>query len=185
MEAARENGINKLLKKMQINFNDSANVYHNAKLLLKIYSSAVWNTRDTIDELLCSCSEAYQTNDIAGLESLVSMYENKDVQVLEGRLRSVAQNKIIIDIVEKSMVHVKEYPAHGELYYDILSKNFFVKFPYTESEILESLNISRSTYYRRRKEAITTFGVSLWGYILPNILRALTNTRNETFLRQN
>ena len=185
MEAINGNRFGLLLKTIHIDFNGNAHVYHNAKLLLKIYASAVWKTRDTIDDLLSSYSEAYQTNDISGLESLVGMYEDKDVQMLEAKLISIAQNKIIIDVVEKSMVHVKEYPVHGALYYDILSKNFFVRFPYTEPEILEALSLSRSTYYRRRKEAISTFGVSLWGYILPNILRVLANNNGETFLRQN
>lgn len=158
--------------------------YHNTKLLLSIYSSAVWNTRDTVDELLNSYSEAYDGGDIAALECLVSMYEGNSVRQLESRLRCVVQNKIMIDIVEKNMLHVREYPYHGELYYNILNKNYFVRHPYTETEILEALCLSRSTYYRRRKDAITTFGISMWGYMLPQVLRKMKSYR-ETFLRQN
>ncbi len=32
----------------------------------------------------------------------------------------------------------------------------------SETEILKSLNMARTTYYRKRKEAIHLFGVSLW-----------------------
>jgi len=172
------------IQKSELEKKNNVNVYHNARLLLKIYSSAVWNTRIAADDLLDSYSEAYQINDIAGLQSLVSMDENNNVKRLEDRLRSVAQNKIIIDIVERSMLHVKEYPRLGELYFSIINKNFVVKYPYTESEMLESLNLSRSTYYRRRKESITTFGVSLWGYILPDVLDKL-NPYYRNILRQN
>jgi len=174
------NALEALARELDISQNTAA--YHNAKLLLKIYSCAVWNTRDAVDELIYAYSEAYESGDIAALESLVSMYENNSVKQLEGKLRCVAQNKIIMDIVEKSMMRVQLYPMQGELYYTILSKNYFTGYPYTESEILESLNISRSTYYRRRKEAITVFGMSMWGYIIPSVLIQLKST-SETFLR--
>ena len=174
------NALEALARELDISQNTAA--YHNAKLLLKIYSCAVWNTRDAVDELVCVYSEAYENGDIAALECLVSMYENNSVKQLEGKLCCVAQNKIIMDIVEKSMMRVQSYPMQGELYYTILSKNYFTGYPYTESEILESLNISRSTYYRRRKEAITVFGMSMWGYIIPGVLIQLKNT-SETFLR--
>ena len=168
------NALEALARELDISQNTAA--YHNAKLLLKIYSCAVWNTRDSVDELVYAYSEAYENGDIAALECLVSMYENNSVKQLEGKLRCVAQNKIIMDIVEKSMMRVQSYPMQGELYYTILSKNYFTRYPYTESEILESLNISRSTYYRRRKEAITVFGMSMWGYIIPSVLIQLKST---------
>jgi len=183
VEALKENDLNMLLKKFKINSGEKESVYHNAVLLLRIYSSAVWNTKAAVDELLYAHSETYMSGDIEALECIVSMYESNSVRQLESKLRCVAQNKIMIDIVEKNMLHVREYPCYGELYYNILNQNFFVKYPYTESEILESLNISRSTYYRRRKEAITTFGVSMWGYILPCVLNEIKQ-RRETFLRQ-
>lgn len=176
------NGLEALARELDISQNTAA--YHNAKLLLRIYSCAVWNTRDAVDELLCAYSETYEIGDIAALECLVSMYESNSVKQLESKLRCVAQNKIIMDIVEKSMMRVQSYPMRGELYYSILSKNYFVGYPYTESEIMESLNLSRSTYFRRRKEAITVFGMSMWGYILPNVLIELKKT-GDTFLRQN
>lgn len=176
----QSNGLEALARELDINQNTAT--YHNAKLLLRIYSSAVWNTKASVDELLCSHSETYESCDISALECLVSMYESNCVKQLESKLRCVAQNKIIIDIVERNMLHVREYPFHGDLYYTILNKNYFVKYPYTESEILESLNMSRSTYYRRRKDAITTFGISMWGYMLPNVLREISST-GETLLR--
>jgi len=183
MEAIKESGLNMLLERFKINAGEKENIYHNAILLLRVYSSAVWNTKAAVDELLYVHSETYENGDIAALECLVSMYEGNSVRQLESRLRCVAQNKIMIDIVEKNMLHVREYPYNGELYYTILNKNYFVRYPYTESEIIESLNLSRSTYYRRRKEAITTFGVSMWGYMLPNIVRKI-KVNCETFLRQ-
>jgi len=182
--------LGELIKEINTVETNDKQTYHNANLLLNIYSSAVWNTRETVDNLLYEHSEAYASNDISGLHSLVSMYENKDTRQIEEKLRCVAHNKLIIDLVERCVLHVRDYPRYGNLYYEILNKNFFVKYPYTEAEITDALSLSRSTYYRRRKEAITTFGISLWGYVLPNVLTALknnllTNNHNETFMRQN
>ena len=33
----------------------------------------------------------------------------------------------------------------------------------TESEILSEIGMERSTFYRRKKEAIVVFGFSIWG----------------------
>ena len=177
----KSHALEALARELDISQNTAA--YHNAKLLLKIYSCAVWNTRDAVDELVYAYSEAYEIGDIAALECLVSMYESNCVKQLESKLRCVAQNKIIMDSVEKSMMRVQSYPMQGALYFTILSKNYFTGYPYTETEIVESLNISRSTYYRRRKEAITVFGMSMWGYILPKVLFQFKKT-GDAFLGQ-
>ena len=40
-------------------------------------------------------------------------------------------------------------------------------FRYTESELLEILNLERSTFYDRKKEAVMLLGIALWGYAIP------------------
>ena len=37
------------------------------------------------------------------------------------------------------------------------------KFQYTEAEMMEELNLERSSYYRRKKEAVIVFGLAIWG----------------------
>lgn len=41
------------------------------------------------------------------------------------------------------------------------------KAQYTESELLEILNLERSTFYDRKKEAVMLLGIALWGYAIP------------------
>lgn len=60
-----------------------------------------------------------------------------------------------------------EYPDCGEVYADILRKCYLSKKTYKESEILTLLEMERSTYYDKKKIAISLFGVVMWGYILP------------------
>jgi hypothetical protein len=52
-----------------------------------------------------------------------------------------------------------------------LSNTYFVKKKYDEHELLEILDISRTTYYRLRKKAICIFGTILWGYVLPEVMK--------------
>lgn len=61
----------------------------------------------------------------------------------------------------------------GELYYEILTKQFIYRFNSTEKELLEELNIERSVFYDRKREAIYLFSVCLFGYSIPEVLEEL------------
>ena len=50
----------------------------------------------------------------------------------------------------------------GDMYYEILNKEFFSKTIYTDDEIAEELSLARSTFYRRKREAILLCGVLIW-----------------------
>ncbi len=159
------------------------NVYHNAKKLLKIYSKTAWETSGKYADVLNSFSDEYGVNDIKGLEIIASFSDTSETLKLSDRLLSVGENKLIIEVINSALIKLREYPHLGELYYEIIYKNYFVKFKYTESEILERLCLSRATYYRRRKEAINLFGISLWQLTIPKVLNIINHV--DAFLRQN
>ena len=146
------------------------NIYHNAKVLLKIYSKTAWETSEKYSDIIYSYENEYGISDISGLEIIASLADETELNELSERLLSVGENKLIIDAVHSALMRLKEYPHKGELYYQIIYKNYFVKYKYTESEILESLCLSRTTYFRRRKEAIHLFGISLWKLTIPKVL---------------
>ena len=77
------------------------------------------------------------------------------------------ENKWMIDHIDKAMSKVYEYYNNGRLYHEILSKGYLTAFRYTESELLEILNLERSTFYDRKKEAVMLLGIALWGYAIP------------------
>ena len=81
--------------------------------------------------------------------------------------------KVIIAIVNNAMVKLKTYPRNGKLYYKILTNTYFVTNKYSESQLLEILDISRTTYYRQKKKAICLFGVILWGYVIPDVIKGI------------
>ena len=85
----------------------------------------------------------------------------------EHRVSNLFENKWMIDLIDKAMSKVYDYYNNGRLYHEILSKSYLTAFRYTESELLEILNLERSTFYDRKKEAVMLLGIALWGYAIP------------------
>lgn len=54
-------------------------------------------------------------------------------------------------------------------YYEILVKQFIHRFNSTEKELLDELNIERSVFYDRKREALFLFSVCLFGYAVPEL----------------
>jgi len=77
--------------------------------------------------------------------------------------------KAMVNIINDALLKVKLYPRKGELYFDIINKCYLVKYKYSENELLDSLQISRTSFYRHKKSAVNLFGVTLWGFILPSL----------------
>ena len=75
------------------------------------------------------------------------------------------------------VLHKKLYSGTGDVAayngYEILTKQFIYRFNSTEKELLEELNIERSVFYDRKREAIYLFSVCLFGYSIPEVLEEL------------
>ena len=85
----------------------------------------------------------------------------------------------MIEIVDSAMVKVKNFPIYGDLYFDLLARCYIGKFQYTEMEILEEMKMERSSFYRRKKEAIKVFGLAIWGGQIEEY-RKITTGQMET-----
>ncbi len=79
------------------------------------------------------------------------------------KIRALFSVKWMVEIVDSAIIKVREFPLNGELYAHILSMYYLGKFQYTEAEMMEELNLERSSYYRRKKEAVIVFGLAIWG----------------------
>ncbi|WDV44049.1 hypothetical protein PV797_10965 [Clostridiaceae bacterium M8S5] len=145
-------------------------IYESATLLLKNYLGVVWSNFDSYDDAVREHSEVYGTKNYSGLEIMSQLGAEKKAREIMNKLLYVAENKMMLDVIEKALAHVKEYPDIGELYYDIINKNFLSDHKCNQEEICDSLHMGRTTYYRRRKEAIYLFGVSLWEYSIPSVM---------------
>jgi len=145
-------------------------VFHKAKLLLRIYRDVVWRTQEVMYD---ANAEAYDFGGrrIAELADYLSYDFDSDIdkEKAESKLLSIAETKFLVDLVDKALLKLHEYPVLGQLYFDILNKQYINKVKYTDTELIENLSIERTQYYKRKKEAINQFGVILWGYIIPPI----------------
>lgn len=144
--------------------------FHKAKLLLRIYRDVVWRTQEVMYD---TNAEAYDFGGrrIAELADYLSYDFESDIdkEKAESKLLSIAETKLLVDLVDKALLKLHEYPVLGQLYFDILTKQYINKVKFTDADLIETLNIERTQYYKRKKEGINLFGVILWGYIIPPI----------------
>lgn len=62
-------------------------------------------------------------------------------------------------------------------YYEILTKQFIHRFNSTEKELLDELNMERSVFYDRKREAIFLLSLCLFGYAVPELQEELEMPR--------
>lgn len=148
-------------------------LYKRAKLLLEIYRDICWSSTLQAEETkqnLFDYSMEYCSNDLdSALIYLETFAPDEGRERFEAKIRSLFEVRWMMEIVESTMVKVKNCPINGELYCSILSAYYLGNFMYMESEMLDLLGLERSTFYRRKKEAIMVFGISLWGKSLIEI----------------
>lgn len=68
---------------------------------------------------------------------------------------------MLVDVIDRALLRLKRYPDRGELYYEILTKQFIHRFNSTEKELLDELNMERSVFYDRKREAIFLLSLCL------------------------
>jgi len=140
------------------------NILSKSKILLQIYRDVVWATKykaSVLREDTC--------NYFNGEINTVLMYLNEfapidERQTFETKVRCLFENKWMINLINEVVGRVRDYPTNGEIYFDIISKAYLSSDRYSESELLSILNVDRSTFYKKKKEAVMIFGIALWGY---------------------
>lgn len=161
---------------------DEKVLYERAKLILSIYREVCWSTidraNDVCDTLICTYGDSLD----GALIYLENFAPDEARERFEERIRSLFETKWIIELVDMAMLKIREYPDKGALFCEIISKAYLNRFKYKESEMLEVLNMERSTYYDRKKEAILLFGLSLWGTAIPKLKDFLESAREEEAL---
>ena len=121
-----------------------------------------------------------QEQDIeSGLCYLENFAPDIELQAFEEKVCCLVQNQMLVNIIDRALLRLKRYPDRGELYYEILTKQFIYRFNSTEKELLEELNIERSVFYDRKREAIYLFSVCLFGYSIPEVLEELPRLNSD------
>ena len=141
-----------------------------AKMLLQSYRHVCWASYGAFqmgnDDEYCICDEEIDQ----ALDYLMNFSPEEDRHLLERKLRALFDAKWLAELVESTMVQVREFPDTGELYFELLSKAYLTKFKYREYEVMEMMGLDRSTYYERKREALLVFALAFWGTILPKTI---------------
>ncbi len=163
---------------------DEKSLYMRSRLLLSVYRDACWSTcgrADEVQEELVWCCG----NDLdAALIYLETFAPDEEKQHFEHQIRTLFETRWMMELVESAMAHLREYPGNGAQYFEILSKCYLSCFKYREAELLEVLNMERSVYYDRKKEAILLFGLSMWNTSIPRLKTFLADAAEEEALME-
>ena len=152
---------------------DCTKLLTQSKFLLNCYRRVCWDATGRCepfdDDLRC-----YRDGNLLGaLDYLIQFDPEAGSEAFENTIRSLFETRWMIDLVDNAMVRVKEFPDQGDTYFEIISKCYLTRFKYSEREILDIVNLERSRYYDRKKEAMMVFGISLWGKEIPKLKRVL------------
>lgn len=166
---------NKSKTKSDVRNENNEKIYHNAKLLLEIYSKVLWRIEESLEELDAECFETDNKHLFDLIDSLVDADANVNGYRFERRLQSLEESKSLIELIDSALNKLKRYPNNGDLYFKIIKKLYAnnQSLKLNENDLLEELHISRSTFYRDKKKAITLFGVTLWGFALNELLSTI------------
>lgn len=125
--------------------------------------------------MVCYCG-----SDLDGaLIYLEEFAPDRERERFESRIKTLFETRWMMELVENAMVKVKEFPDGGDMYFDIINKCYLDRWKYTESEMLELLNMERSRFYDKKKEAIMVFGIALWGNSIPKLKTYLDDSKKE------
>ena len=150
----------------------SDEVLDKSKRLLNSFKNILWTLNSNIEELDEECQEVMREELSYAIEVLDKFDYRIDLGKLEGKLQANQEVRLMARLIIVAMLKVKEFPGYGASYYEILQKNYLVRGGGSESDILFYMEISRSTYYKYKKDAVRIFGYCLWKIILPNMKKA-------------
>ena len=153
-----------------------------SKLLLDSYRRVCWASlgacRVENDDGYCICDE-----DITHALEYLNSYSSSESKIaFERKLRTLFDSRWMVELVDDTMVQVREFPDLGDTYFDIISKFYLSKFKLRETELLDLLKLERSCYYDRKKEAVLAFGLALWGTVLPKLINIVESESLDPYI---
>ena len=146
------------------------NTYKKTDLLLRLYRKVNWSVSDSLSDLN-EISYASCLGNSDSVSYLLNFAPDRELDAFRSRAINAMQSRVLIDLIEKAVVKIKDYPDNGGIYYSIIDLKFLNYFKYSEDDILEELDLERSTHYRKKKEATLLLGYILFGLIMPEYVR--------------
>lgn len=173
--------INDLENKIEIPFKENKELEHNVKILLGLYRKVNFRVEERIQALEAETYESKRKHLEDLVISLLEMDTTINYNKFEDQLICINESLTLLQIMDKALERLKNYPGNGELYAKILELRFFYKEVYNHDVIMNKVNMSRSSYYRHLPKAIQSYGVMLFGYALPEVRKIISNENTEVY----
>ena len=154
---------------------DKKEIYEKTQFILETYRSAVWETKYKADEIRQVSLETFGSDLDASLFYLMEFAPVNERERFEEKLRKMFNTKWIVETIDSALEAIRDYPGSGEDYYRIIYYTYISKQIYTGEYLYEKTELPRTTYFRKKKEAIQLFGAYLWGYSVPHIFSDITS----------
>lgn len=129
--------------------------------LLANYKRLVWISHTSWQPL----ATTYTLSDTAAGLSLIHTLCQKNLPLLPST--NLASTDFVTHTLHQVLAHVRAYPHNGALFYEILHAYYFDDTSPSDEALMARLHLERSSYYQRKKEALSLFGYLLFAWYLP------------------
>ena len=157
------------------------------KLLLQCYQDICWSDESYqqmyIDDYGNFC---YRNPDLLqAIDYLEGFNPDTSRQIFIEKVSTLFDKKWLIELIDSAMFRVRDFPRTGQLYHTILTDCYMSHAEFKESDMLSLLNIERSLYYDRKREAIMVFAISFWDRAIPKMKDMICNPEYDSDAWQN
>ena len=131
--------------------------------LLEYFRSALWlhsGAADVAKVILTTDGKRQVKEWYLALKELTK--EEQIVASIDSAIFHICRTAWITEVMDRVLSSVRDFNPFGELYHDILQLAYFDEKNMSDQGVSDELNLERSTYYRRKKEAILLCGILLW-----------------------
>ncbi len=167
--------IRELKNKIDIPYEIDKELEHNVKILLKLYRKVNFRVEERIQDLELETYESKRKHLEELVISILEIDTTINYEKIEDQLISVSESLFLLQIMDKALERLKNYPDNGELYGNILELRFFNKEIYSHDIIMRKVNMSRSSYYRHLNKAVQSYSTMIFGYALPEVRAIVFN----------
>jgi len=146
------------------------------KLLLSIYKGVCWKAAARVDDFYEQLELESKRLDVA-LEFLMDYSCEMNKSRFMSRISSHFKSQWLVEVIDEALNHVAAYPdTYAKTYKEIIKLTYLEYFKYDNEEIHEMLNLERSTYFAKKKEAIALLGLAIWSMVIPKYVETMSRS---------
>ena len=153
--------------------------YHDTWRLLKKYRDVVWSMELSVQQVKKEFEIEYGTSIDAFLVSVYLAGADLGGTKIENHAKCIERSNRMLKLLDSAVETLRTRHKYGETFYWILYYTFLSPQQLENvNEIVEQLrphirDISRTTYYRKREQAVEALSSILWGYTSKECMNVL------------